>query len=40
MSLTQEERNAVVKYRIEKAERTLEQALGNYRIGYVETTAN
>lgn len=40
MSLTQEERDAVVTYRIDKAVRTLEQALGNYKMGYVETTAN
>lgn len=40
MSLTQEERDAVVAYRTEKAQRTLQQAIGNYKMGYVETTAN
>jgi len=40
MSLTQEERDAVVAFRFEKAQRTLEQAIGNYNMGYVETTAN
>lgn len=40
MSLTQEERDAVVAFRIEKSQRTLEQAIGNFKMGYVETTAN
>lgn len=40
MSLTQEERDAVVTFRIEKALHTLEQAIGNFNMGYVETTAN
>jgi len=40
MSLNEDERKAVVAYRLEKSERAYEQAKGNLALGYVETTAN
>lgn len=40
MSLSNEERQAVVAYRLEKAGRAYEQAKGNVKLGYWEVTAN
>lgn len=40
MSLTEEERKAIVTYRLEKATRTFEQAVGNINLGYWEVIAN
>ena len=40
MSLTSDERKAVVEFRIEKARRALEQAQGVVELQYWETIAN
>lgn len=40
MSLSDDERNALVEYRIEKAQTTLEQAQSVIPLGYWEMTAN
>lgn len=40
MSLSPEERNTIVSYRIEKAHTAIVHAEGNARLGYWEVTAN
>ena len=40
MSLNNEERRAVVEYRIEKAVKTIDQAKGNVPLGFWEVIAN
>ena len=40
MSLSPEERNTIVSYRIEKAHTAIAHAEGNARLGYWEVTAN
>ena len=40
MSLTDEDRNAIVRYRIERADNAFTQAKANFQMGYVEVTAN
>lgn len=40
MNLSQEERDAVVEYRIKKAWETLRETKGNFEFGFWNTTAN
>lgn len=40
MSLSEEERNAIVAYRVEKAMQTLNEALGISSLGYWNAVAN
>lgn len=39
-TLTDEDRREIVRYRLEKAERTFQEAVGCIRCGFVETSAN
>lgn len=39
-ALTEQDRREIVRYRIEKAERTYKEAVGSIENGYVETAAN
>lgn len=39
-SLTENDRKEIVRYRLEKAERTYNEAIGSIKSGFVETAAN
>ena len=40
MSLNEEDRITIVRYRIERAENAFLQAKANFKMGFVEVTAN